>query len=87
MKRHIISAMAIMALTLGTIATPKAQAQVFMTDEDYYINGRASQEGEELPNIPFLDITYDQYAPIGEGIVLLGCLGGAYLIGKRRKKA
>jgi LPXTG-motif cell wall-anchored protein len=33
-----------------------------------------------------LDITYDQYAPVGEGIALLTLLGGAYLLGKRRRK-
>ena len=86
MRKHVISAMAIVALMLGSFAMPKAQAQVFLTNEDYYTNGRASEEGEELPNIPFLDITYDQYAPLGGGVLLLTALGGAYLVGKRKSK-
>ena len=33
------------------------------------------------------DITdIDEFAPLGEGILLLSCLGGAYLIGRRRKE-
>ena len=36
--------------------------------------------------MPNLDVTYDQLAPVGEGLLLLGLLGGAYLLGKRRKE-
>lgn len=31
-------------------------------------------------------ITIDEYAPLGGEIFVLGCLGGAYLLGKRRRK-
>ena len=38
--------------------------------------------------IPFHEVEWDQanYAPTGGGILLLTALGGAYLIGKRRKE-
>ena len=32
-----------------------------------------------------IDETWD-VSPIGNGLWLLGCLGGAYLLGKRRKR-
>jgi hypothetical protein len=38
-----------------------------------------------LPSVPILDITYDQYAPLGGGVFMLGLLGGAYLLDKRKK--
>jgi len=36
--------------------------------------------------VPQLGITIDQYAPLGGEILVLGCLGGAYLLSKRRRK-
>lgn len=32
------------------------------------------------------NITIDRYAPLGGELLLLGCLGGAYLLGKKRKE-
>ena len=32
-----------------------------------------------------LYVTYDQMAPLGEGLLLLTAMGGLYLMGKRRK--
>ena len=32
-----------------------------------------------------LYVTYDQLAPLGEGLLLLTAMGGLYLMGKRRK--
>ena len=40
----------------------------------------------DLPAMPILDVTYDQYAPLGEGLLLLTALGGAYLVTKRKKQ-
>ena len=39
-----------------------------------------------IPNPAIYDSGDDWYAPLGEGIVLLAGLAGAYLIGKRRKE-
>ena len=64
-----------------------AMAQVFLDDED--LNNRAGSS--EVPGaiIPEQDVTYDQfqpYVPVGEGILLLAGLAGAYLVGKRKKE-
>ena len=89
MKKRIISMMAILALMFGPICIPQAPAQILLMDEEEEEeNERTNTEASELelPAIPELGITIDQYAPIGEGLVVLAALGGAYLLGKRRKE-
>ena len=45
------------------------------------------EQGLELPmKSPGPGITIDKYAPLGGEIFVLGCLGGAYLLGMRRRK-
>lgn len=88
MKKRIISAMAILALMFGPISIPQAPAQILLMDmEEEEENDRLNAEDSELdlPNIPQLGITFDQYAPLGSGTIVFGLLGGAYLICKRRK--
>lgn len=83
MKRSIII-ISLMVFMLGILNANKTYAQVFITDEDY--NGYRTETTEFPLNFdPEHDTTLD-YTPIGNGIWLLGCLGGAYLLGKRRKK-
>ena len=86
MKKHIFTLLSVMALTMA--ASLKAEAQVFILDEqEYNNNNRSGRSESDLPVLPNLGSTQDQdpFAPVGEGILLLGCLGGAYLLGKRRK--
>jgi len=68
------------------LATAPAMAQVFIMDEDEYNNGRAgsSELNIDLPGI--YDSGEDWYTPVGEGIVVLAGLAGAYLLGKRKKE-
>ena len=86
MKKRILSAMAIVALMFGQMFTPTAQAQIFLDDADMTGCIRLSDDSPDLPIIPWLDITTDQYAPLGSGVLALGLLGGAYLVAKRRKE-
>jgi hypothetical protein len=88
MKKRIIALMAIMMMSMAFVSEVKSQ--VFMLD---YLEesesdriGRPQIEGLDLPATPQLGITIDQYAPLGSGIVVLAALGGAYLLGKRRKE-
>ena len=80
MKR-IATTMAALLLT-ATVAN----AQVFMLDKD------GKRQKEDIDNvggyIPENGVEYDQgeYLPTGGGALLLAALGGAYLVGKRRKK-
>ena len=89
MKKRIISVMAILALMFGPICIPQAPAQILIMDEVEEEDSERTNTDEselELPMVPELGITIDQYAPLGGEILVLGCLGGAYLLGKRRKK-
>ena len=80
-RKHIILAALLMAAVLPT------RAQILTMDDEE--NFRTEGELEEWGRIPIHNVDYDQYnaiAPLGEGIFLLGALGGAYLLKKKRKK-
>ena len=89
MRRSIIITV-FLALVFGltTVNTVKAQTGIFiMEDEDYYNLREESTDwpdGFIIPDLPDHDDTHD-WTPLGDGILLLGCLGGAYLLGKKRK--
>ena len=86
MKKRIISAMAILALLFGPVCIPQSPAQILLMDEEEEgWTYRPSSDEMDLPIIPQLGITLDQYAPLGSGTIVIGLLGGAYLICKRRK--
>mgnify|MGYP007069884829 CR=1 FL=1 len=61
-----------------------AQAQIIITESD--INHTRSVEQGVPPFIPELGVTYDQYAPIPDGWLLLSGLGGFYLLKKSKKR-
>lgn len=78
----------IVALLLGLAFLP-ASAQVILLDveetrESDRLGGTLDEGGIFVPILPDHDTTWD-YTPIGNGLWVLGCLGGAYLLGKRRK--
>lgn len=79
MKRLLIVLM-LFALAIS------ANAQIFLTEEEYSNRSVSDGSGSGLPIIPNLNETQDNFAPVGEGILLLGVLGGAYLLGKRKRE-
>ncbi len=81
MKKKII------AIAIATMMVVPATAQVFLDDEDLNNreNGASTIEGLGVM-VPEQNVTYDQYVPVGEGILLLAGLAGAYLVGKRKKE-
>lgn len=86
MKKRIIF-MTIVALMFGAAVLPKANAQVFIMGEEEEIgSGRPSIANADFPIVPTQNVTYDQLAPLGEGMLLLTALGGCYLLGKKRKE-
>lgn len=48
--------------------------------------GLGESSDDDTKKGPKFGITIDQYAPMGSGLFVLGFLGGAYLLGKRRKE-
>ena len=75
----------IMTIAIATMFAAPAMAQVFLDEDE---NGNRANGGSQLVinNPAVYDSGEDWYAPVGEGIVLLAGLAGAYLVGKRRKE-
>lgn len=72
-------------LTLCLLMATAAQAQIYVTE-----NEANQRDPIEEPNVwPLNPQTHDQgnddYAPVGDGLLLLTALGGAYLLGKRKR--
>ena len=85
MKKRIITST--LFLMLAAAFVKPTQAQIFiLTDEEYHASLRGNVDPGILPIVPTMDVTLDQYAPLGGEMLLLGLLGGAYLLGKRRKR-
>lgn len=76
MKRKIITAVLVTWMTMGL------QAQIICLDSEE-IGTRAATDPEEIPFIPILGVSYDQYAPLPDAVLLLCFLGGAYLLKKK----
>ena len=80
-----------LAFLFGTMNFNAVRAQIYFMDDEEGANdprvsgAQLSPEGFVIPLMPENDSAYD-YTPVGNGIWILGCLGGAYLFGKRRKK-
>lgn len=75
----------ILILTISLAMATGARAQVFMTNEDYE-NPRDGIE-DDWGHLPLQWSTDDQaneFAPLGEGLLLLASLGGAYLLKKKK---
>jgi hypothetical protein len=85
MKKNSIVILSLMAFLMA--ASLKSEAQILIVDDQEFLNSnRNGTSAENLPIIPQLGLTTDQYAPLGGGWIVLGCLGGAYLLGKRKRK-
>ena len=78
MKRFLLN-----LLLLGCLCHP-ATAQIIFVDSD---NDHARRHAEEgAPFLPELGVTYDQYAPLADGVLLCCGLGGLYLLKKNKKQ-
>ena len=65
-----------------------SNAQVFLIDEEID-NPRIANDEFNIVNPGWHNSGedwYEEYVPVGNGAMLLAALGGAYLIGKKRKK-
>ena len=84
-KSIVRKALSVVALSL-VMAMP-AKAQIYLDDEDMGENRATWLDG--VGNIiPLHEVDWDQaaFAPIGDGILLIGLLGGAYLLNRKRKQ-
>lgn len=64
-----------------------SNAQIFIVDNDIQNTRFGTSEEEFELVIPHQGVDWDQYyTPLGEGILLLAAMGGAYLLNKKKKK-
>lgn len=81
MKKRILTV--VVALFVAVVP---AMSQVFITDEEAWESDRAAKGPEAITvMIPEQNIKYDQFIPVGDGLLLLAGMGAAYLLGKRKK--
>lgn len=72
-------------LLLFMVMSLTMKAQVFMIDgDDNYREPENPQVFAGLPENYGLGVDY--FVPIGDGLLLFTALGGAYLVGKRKKQ-
>ena len=81
MKKRFITLIFTILMTVSS-----AMAQVFIMEDDGALNAR-DPEGDIVFNVIVnsQDVANDQFLPLGEGILLLSGLAGAYLLGKKNK--
>lgn len=84
MKKSIV--IIIIALLIGCFKP--LSAQIIYTQEDAGINPRAQVNSDAIGvMVPMQNSNMDQWkqAPVGNGLLLLAGMGGAYLLSKRKK--
>ena len=87
MKRKNIILTVLFALSLGFATVNPAHAQILIMDEDDHTAPRtATYQAFPIPNVPDDHDSTNDYTPVGSGVWILGCLGAAYLLGRRRKE-
>ena len=75
----------VVLLTVLFMAVVPLKAQVFIADDEFEGMMRLA-ESEYVLVVPNQASDADQYLPLGDGVLLLAGLGGAYLLRKRKKK-
>lgn len=101
MKKNSITTLAVIAAFSMAASTVEAQivksidvekniAVVEEVDDEKeheeFLDRAVKSETVEMAQPEKQNITIDYLAPVGSGVLLLSCLGGAYLLGKRRKE-
>ena len=85
-KRNTKKTLILMATAL--LLSMPVRSQVFLTQED--LDAERMGQWEDIGLIiPIHEQDFDQaepWAPVGSGVALLAALGGAYLLGKKRRE-
>lgn len=77
----------IMTIAIATMFVAPSMAQVFLDDEDLNNRGEGVDPSELfIDNPATYDSGEDWYTPVGEGVIALVGLAGAYLLGKLKKE-
>ena len=93
MKKLTLTIAILLGMAMTSFADPNGGGlfQRGIADEEYYGMGyynngmRTNSNNPLLPNHGAIT-NQDADAPLGSGLAVLALLGGAYLVGKRRRK-
>ena len=73
-------------LTLNLLFATAVKAQIFIDgDEVNELRNPVPVPSEWVNNPQGYNQGVDAYTPVGSGLLLLAAMGGAYLVGKRKK--
>lgn len=86
MKKSVKKMVSIVIITLLVMMSHTAYSQMFLMDFDQDGNPRDPVVEDFWFVTPLDGQEGDQYVPIGDSILLLASLGGAYLLTKKKKK-
>ena len=93
MKKLIITTAIVLGMSMTSFADPNGGGlfQRGIADEEYYgmgyyNNGMRTSNGSPLLPTHGAITNQDADAPLGSGLAVLALLGGAYLIGKKRRE-
>ena len=93
MKKLTITIVLLLGLTMTTFADGGLFKRGYNAENGYsgynYFGAKVEDDNAGSPAMPLLPqhgVDTNQPAPLGSGIALLAALGGAYLVGKKRRE-
>ena len=85
--KKMMKRMAMMIVMALMLASTSLNAQIYILDEEFEGHDRNVYEDVDWGTfVPVQGQELDQFTPLGDGVLALGLLGGAYLLAKRKKK-
>lgn len=85
--KKITIRIAMMITVVLMLASAPLNAQIYIMDEEFEGHDRIGYTDVDWGTfVPVQGQDADQYLPLGDGVLALGLLGGAYLLSKRRKR-
>lgn len=86
MKKITIRIAMMITVVLMLVSAP-LNAQIYIMDEEFEGHDRTGYTDIDWGTfVPVQGQDADQYLPLGDGVLALGLLGGAYLLSKRKKR-
>jgi len=85
--KKMMKRIAMMIMVVLMMASAPINAQVYIMDDEFEGQERNAYEDVDWGVfVPLQGHEMDQYLPLGDGMLALGLLGGAYLLSKRKKR-
>ena len=86
MKKLALTIAIVLGLSMTTFADPDGGGLFQRGKSNEQTGFMNNRDGGATPALPNHGLSENQNAPVGSGIAVLAILGGAYLVGKRRRE-